>query len=122
MLILVRIIGIGMMIMGTLFTLKPEILKKILTFLIQKKRTIFITGVFRITLGVILLLGANQCRISTFVSIIGMIMFAAGILILMLSRKKLQNIVDWWNNQKIAITQSITIAVAVIGILIAFSA
>ena len=79
MLILAKLVGMVIVVMGMLIAFNPNVFKTIMNFWRQGKN-IYIAGVARLLFGTIFLLAAPMCRIPLFISILGGLMIIGGIL------------------------------------------
>ena len=98
MLILVKLIGIVIVVMGITFLLSPKQLRQLLAFLGQGKR-LYGVGILRLLFGVILLLAASQCRLVGVVLTLGILFLIGGILIFVLGLERLKSILNRWDKK-----------------------
>ena len=121
--IVIAIKSIGMLIslMGIVYLLRPDIIKKLMVFLKKGKR-IYFAGVLRLALAVIFLVAARECRYPWIIFASGIIFLAGGLLIFLLGSEKIRKILDWYQEQSTPIFRVIAIVVLVFGIIIILSA
>ena len=92
---LVAIGGLLMLAMSVMALLAPEKVVETLLRWPAKQRFFFAFGM-RLVLGIIFLLGASETRFPTFISIIGTIVIIAAIALLLLGRRKVDALIEWW--------------------------
>jgi hypothetical protein len=119
--IAIKSIGILISIMGIVYLLRPDIIKKLMVFFRQGKR-IYFSGVLRLALAVLFLVAARQCRYPWIIFAYGIIFLAGGLLIFLLGPEKIRKILDWYQEQSILIFRVIAVIVLVFGVIIILSA
>lgn len=119
--IVVRIIGLLIAAMGVLFAVKPQMIQQVFDFFCKDKR-LYIAGVIRILLGVILLVAATECTVTWIILVLGIIFLIAGILVFALGIEKCKLTVSRILQKPLKIIRLITIIPIVIGILILIAA
>lgn len=97
MLVLDRLIGILILALGVLFTVRPQWMNKTIDFFGQGKR-LYINGALRLVLGGIFLLSAPQCRLPGAAFFIGVLFILGGALIFVLGTEKTKSIIDHWKD------------------------
>ena len=70
----IKIVGIIIVLIGILFLLKPDVMKKLMGFM-KKGRRIYLAGLLRFTLSVIFLLGASECNYKWIIAAFGILFF-----------------------------------------------
>lgn len=121
MLILVRIIGIVMVGMGVMYLLKPKTLKQFVAFF-EKGRRLYIAGILRIVIGVILLAAASQCRLVGVVLALGVLALIGGIVIFILGLERIKSMLNWWNKRSPLVLRLVALVALALGALLLYSA
>jgi uncharacterized protein YjeT (DUF2065 family) len=121
--IVIAIKSIGMLIalMGIVYLLRPDIIKKLMKFFGKGKR-IYFSGILRLALSVVFLVGARECRYFTIILASGIIFLVGGLLIFLLGPEKIRKILDWYQEQPALIFRIIAVIVLVFGVIIILSA
>lgn len=119
--IIIKSLGIVFVLIGIAYLLKPDILKKLMTFFKKGKR-IYIAGLIRFTLAVIFLLAATQCRKPKIVGAFGILFLLSGVLIFVLGPETIRRIFEWYEKQSTLMFRIIASVVIVVGAVIIFSA
>ncbi len=119
--IVVKIIGIVLIFMAILYLLKPDVIKKIMEFFKQGYRIYFI-AVTRLTLAVIFLLAAGQCKKPWVIIALGIVFIISALLIFMLGAAKVKKIIDWWQRQPSLFLRIAALIVLALGVIIIYSA
>jgi len=119
--IVVKIIGIIFMIVGVVYMLQPNIMKRIMEFFKQGKRLYF-AGVIRFALAVVFLLAARECDITWVIVVFGILFIISGLLIFMLGLERLKSMIDWWQKQPILLLRVLALLALVLGAIIIYSA
>ncbi|KPK38797.1 MAG: hypothetical protein AMJ78_09485 [Omnitrophica WOR_2 bacterium SM23_29] len=120
MLILARFVGIIMVGMGITFLLSPNALKQVINFWGQGKR-VYIAGILRLLIGVLLLLIASQCRFVGTVVTLGILIFIGGITIFVLGLERIKSILNWWNKRSLLVLRLMALIALAIGALLLYS-
>ena len=87
MVALVTLVGIVIVIFGAVYTVKPATIKKVLNFW-SKGNRIYIGAIINILFGIFFLRSASLCYMPWFVSIMGVLSLAKGVLLFALGKKK----------------------------------
>ena len=116
----IKIIGIIIVLIGILFLLKPDVMKKLMGFM-KKGRRIYLAGILRFALSVIFLLGAGECYYKWIIAAFGIIFLISGLLIFTLGPEKIRRMLDWYQNQPIMIFRVIAGIVLICGAVIVYS-
>jgi len=98
MLVIVRLITVIWAALGIVLLVKPDTFGQIISFCRQGKR-LNVIGIVRIAIGVIFLLAASASRVPGLIALIGILILVKGILVFALSRRKLNSIIDYWQNK-----------------------
>ena len=93
--LIVSILGVLIVLIGTMGLLNPQSLMSLVEHWQGPKRFWFAILV-RLVLGVTLLLVAPACRAPLLVRIIGVISIVAALGILILGRPRLDSLIKWW--------------------------
>ena len=121
MVILVKLFGIAIVVMGGIFLVKPEIMKQYIAFWRQQK-SLFIGAILSLLFGVIFLLAAPQCRLTGFIIVFGIWGIIKGVLLLTLGQNKINTYLDWWLKKPISTIRVLGLFALAIGALFSYSA
>ena len=80
MLLLMKILAIAITVIGVIFLFNPKAMNGYIAFWKQGKR-LFVGGIVNILLGILFLKVASQCRISGFITAMGIISLIKGIVL-----------------------------------------
>ena len=89
------LLGVMIVAMGLAALMAPGTLKRLLRHLTEAGR-FYIVAVLRFVIGVLFLLAAGSTRLPIFVTAVGVLSIAAGLLMPVLGAARLKAIVDWW--------------------------
>lgn len=89
MVILVRVIGIIIVMMGIIILLNPKTFNQLMNFF-KVGRRLYWNGFLRLLFGIVLLLGASQCRRVVVVIAMGILFLLGGVAIFALGLEKLK--------------------------------
>jgi len=120
MLILVKLIGIIIVAMGIVFILSPEAMKRVINYWRQGRR-LYLVGILRLLIGVILLLNASQCRLVGVVVTLGILILLGGIIIFALGLEKVKSILDWLDKKPLSVLRLMALIALAIGALLLYS-
>ena len=119
--IVIKIVGIVIVFAAVMYLLKPDIMKKLMEFFKQGKR-IYLIGLIRFALAVILLLGAGQCRFAWVIILLGILFIISGLLIFILGTERVKSILDWYLKQPLTILRLLALIALAIGAVIIYAA
>jgi len=119
--LVIKSLGMLFTLMGIVYLLRPEIIKKLMGFFKKGKR-IYFAGLIRFALAVIFFIAARECRYFWIIFASGLIFLTGGLLIFILGPEKIRRIFDWYEEQPAIIFQVIAMIVLVFGIIVIFSA
>ncbi len=117
MLIIVKLIGLAIFVLGFLMLLKPELINKIFEYFKQGQR-IYFCGIGRLIIGSLFLYTASACRISFIMYILGSIVLLSGGLIFILKKDKSIKILEFLQNKDDKFLRGMCMVVMGIGALI----
>ena len=121
MYIVIKSLGIVFALIGIVYLLRPDIIKRLMEFF-KKGNRIYFAGLIRFVLAVVFLVGARECRYSWVIFIFGILFLLSGLLIFMLGPEKIRRLLDWYQEQPTLIFRIIALIVIAVGIVIVFSA
>lgn len=121
MVILIRIIGILLVALGFIFSLKPDLLKRVISYFVVGKRA-YQLGILRILMAIIFLLSASGCRIPELMIILGFILLFSGIMIFIFGLERTKKFLTSWQDKPVSILRLLGILQLIFGILILYSA
>jgi uncharacterized protein YjeT (DUF2065 family) len=119
--IIVKLIGIYIAIMGAIFLFRPKALKPYAAFWEERKR-LYIIGGSRLFMGLILLLAASSCRLKTVVVILGILIILAGLPYFFMKLERLKNMAKRWENRPALLVRILGLLILAIGALLLYSA
>lgn len=114
-------VGILFLVLGVVFVARPQIIRDVINFS-KVGRRIYIGGVIRIVIGALLLLAMPSAKMPWVPGILGAVMLIAGTLIFVLGLQKVHAIIDWMYGQPDNRIRIAPVVVALIGILLIYSA
>ena len=121
MLIIVRIFGTLVVVLGIIMVFNPDFMRQFMRFLKQGNR-IYGIGVFRILFGILFLLAASEARLVGVMIALGILALIGGTLIFLLGRDKVRSILDWWDRRPQLVLRLWGLLAVAIGSLIIYSA
>jgi uncharacterized protein YjeT (DUF2065 family) len=119
--ILIKSLGMIISLMGIVYLLRTDIIKKLMSFFKKGKR-IYLPGILRLALAVVFLVAARECRYPWIIFASGIIFMAGGLLIFLLGPEKIRRMLDWYQKQSTLIFRVIALIVLVFGVIIILSA
>lgn len=121
MLILVRIIGIIIAVMGIIFLLNPKKMKQVISFWGQGKR-FYTAGVLRVVFGIIFLLSASQSRVVGIIITLGILFLIGGITIFAMGLDRVKSVLSWWDKRPLIVLRLGALIALAVGALVLYSA
>ena len=121
MAVVIKIIGAAIILLGLLYIVKPQIMKSLLEFF-KKGSRIYIAALLRLTLAVVFLISAAECRIRWVIIALGILMMLGGLLIFALGPRRISPILEWWQRQSTLLLRVLAVIVLAIGAIIIYAA
>lgn len=121
MVILVKLFGLIIVVLGVIFMIRPDAMKKYIAFWVKGKR-LYAGGILSILIGIIALLAASQCKLVWFVVLIGILALIKGVLLFALGPEKWISKLNWWTTRSPAFLRLYSLMPITIGILLIYSA
>ena len=121
MVIVVRLIGIFITVMGLVFALSPTGMKQVLDFFAKGKR-VYLIGILRILFGIIFLLAASLCKWTEVIRVLGILFIIAGSFIFILGIRKVKSVVEWWSKKPALTLRLLSLVPVILGVLIIYAA
>ncbi len=119
--IVIKILGIFFVLIGIVFLLRPDVMKRLMEF-IKKGKRIYFAGVIRFVLAIVFLLGASECYQKWVIAAFGILFLMSGLLIFILGPEKIRRMLDWYQKQSVLIFRVIAVIVLAVGAIIIYSA
>ena len=119
--IAVKAIGIAIILIGVVYFLKPEVMKRLMEFFKQGKR-IYLAGLIRFILAIMFLLSASECRAPKVIAGFGILFIAGGLLIFTLGSEKIRTILEWYQNKSDTFLRVLALVALAFGALIIYFA
>ncbi len=116
-----KIIGIILLTLGVWFFIVPKMTIKI-TSVVMKGKRLYFAAAFRVILGIIYLLAANDCRHSWIIKILGIIILLSGIIVFALGLEKCRETLQWYQNRPAWAYRLPSIVIFAIGCLTIYAA
>jgi len=117
MVMLIRLLGAVIVIMGFIFGIKPEVFQRYVKFWNSRKR-IVIGGIISFLFGVVFLLSASTCRMSVVSIIFGIWAIIKSIILFVTNEKKLNAYLEWWLKKSLSVIRILGIISLAFGALI----
>ena len=121
MVMLVRLFGIAITVMGVMFLVNPNSLKQYFLFW-KKENRLQIGGIIALVFGIICLIAASQCRVVWLIIFLGVWSIVKGVVLFAIDKKKFFDYIDWWLEKPVSVLRYIGIIAVVFGVLVVFSA
>jgi uncharacterized protein YjeT (DUF2065 family) len=119
--IAIKSLGILIALLGIVYLLRPDIIKRLMQFF-KKGRRIYFAGLLRFALAVVFLVAARDCGYPWIIFAAGIIFLTGGLLVFFLGPEKIRRILDWYQEQPMLIFRIIAAIVVLFGAVIIFSA
>jgi uncharacterized protein YjeT (DUF2065 family) len=119
--LVVKIIGIIIVALAIVYLLKPDVMKQVMEFFTEGKR-IYLAGLIRLVLAVLLLLAARECDITWVVILFGVLFLISGLLIFVLGPERIKSIAGWFQRQSLFALRLFALVAFIIGAIIIYSA
>lgn len=118
---IITAIGIIYVVLGVLFFVKPQTIRSFIDFAKVGKR-VYIGGVVRIIIGVLLLWATPKAAFPWAPGIIGVLVVVSGILTYVIGLQRVYAILNWWYGLDDNKLRIMAVAAAVLGVLLIYSA
>lgn len=117
MLILIKLIAFLILVMGGLFLINPDTMKKYVSFWGKGSR-MRVGAVISLIFGVIFLTSASQCRVNVVITIMGLISLIKGIFLIVSGPEKIKAMINKWQNKPQGTVRLLALVEIGIGILL----
>ena len=121
MVVAIKIVGIMCIVIGILYVLKPDVLKRLVEFF-KKGRRMYLAGLIRFALAVLFLIGAGDCREKWVIVGFGIIFLLSGLFVFTLGPGRLRGMLEWFQRQPALLVRFIGVIALAIGAGIVYSA
>lgn len=118
---IITAIGIAFVVIAIVYLIKPSVMKRMIHFFKQGKR-IYFAGLIRISLAVVFLLSARECKQFWVIFAFGVLFLISGLLIFILGPEKLKRMFDWYQKQSFLLFRIVALIILIIGAIIIYSA
>ena len=113
-------IGIFIATIGLGFMLNPNMFKQVIVFAGKGKR-LYLAGVLRLLIGIILLTTALQCEKPAIIIAFGVLFIIGGVLIFALGLEKVKSILSWWDKKPALAMRFMGLLAFIIGVLLVYA-
>jgi len=117
MLILVKLFALLILVIGGLFLINPNIMKKYVSFWAQGSR-IRVGAIVSFIFGVIFLTSASQCRVGLVLTIMAVLSLAKGVFLLVSGVEKAKAMINKWQDKPKGTIRLLALVEIGIGILL----
>lgn len=118
---LITAIGILFLVVGVVYTVRPSMIRAFIDFAKIGSRIYFMAPI-RIAIGILLLIATPKATNVWIPGIIGAIAVISGVSVYFLGLARISAIMDWWKALPDNKLRILTILMAVLGVLIIYSA
>jgi uncharacterized protein YjeT (DUF2065 family) len=119
--VVVKIIGIVIVALAIAYLLKPEIMEYLMEFFKEGKR-IYLAGLIRFVLAIVLLVAARECYITSVIVFFGILFLISGLLVFIIPLEKIKAYIGWWQKQSPLLLRLMALIALAIGVIIIYSA
>lgn len=119
--IVIKLLGIVIALMGVAYLLRPQIVKRLMGFF-KKGNRLYFPGLVRLALAVVFFVGARECRYFWSIFVLGVLFLVSGLLIFLLGPAKIRRLLEWYEKQPIFVFRVIAVIVTLVGAIVVFSA
>jgi len=120
MVVLVKLIGIFIVIVGIIFLVSPKTMRRFMVFW-EKGKRVYIGCMLRILIGIIFLLAASQCRLIGVIVTLGILFIITGSIIFIIGLDRTKIILKWWYGRSLLVLRLIALIPIAVGVLILYS-
>lgn len=120
MLVLAKLIGVIIMVIGTVIMLNPDVFKRMVSFWKVDKR-LYIAGVVRLIFAIVFLSVASSCRLPAVIYTFGVLVLIGAVLVFALGSEKMKRMLAWWDAKPPSILRLMGLAALLMGALIIYS-
>lgn len=117
MVILARLIGILIGVLGFSFLIKLDWMKQILAFWKEGNR-VYWGGVIRLVIGIILLIASPGTREPITAGILGLLILVSGVVLLVTGAEEVKKMIGWFEAQSAVMLRLMALVVIIFSALI----
>ena len=121
MVLIVKLIGIAILVLGVVYLLSPNVMKQCIGFWAKGKR-VQMGGGLSLLFGVILLVAASRCAVTWVVATFGVLGLIKGVALFVLGSEKVIAWINWWRERPDPILRLIGVIALTVGALLIYSA
>lgn len=121
MIVLIQVFAVIVMIAGIVFVSYPDVMKRVVAYMGEGKRFIYIGGL-RVAVSVLLFLAASQCRHTAVIFLLGVIFLVSGIAAFSMSAEKIKSFITWFLERPDATLRFFALVPVIIGVILLLSA
>lgn len=121
MIILVRLVGVLITVFGAIYLLKPETMRKMVSFWAKGKR-VYTAGLLDIIVSIVFLLTALKCKMPLVIALAGILCLIKGIVIFLLGPQGFVSRIDKLVEKPVAFLRFMSFLALLLGVLIVCSA
>ncbi len=118
---IIRLIGVIFVVAGILFAFRPDLPRRLMQFF-KKGSRIYLAGAARLTLAVVFLVGAENCRHKWVIVGFGILFMISGLIIFALGAAKLRGLIDWFAKLPALVLRGLGVSASVLGAIICYCA
>ena len=120
MVLVVQLMGIIIVVVGTIFALHPAGARTYIDFW-KHRRRLRLVGVIRILVGIAFLLAAGQCRSTAVIMTIGILIILKGIMVYVIGPDRAKSFLQYLEDKPPLTMRILSLLALGVGILILYS-
>lgn len=121
MVLLVKLFSVLVIVLGCVLILRPGFLRKMLAW-VKEDKHVYMIGVIRVIVGILLVIASTYCRITWIVLFIGALLTFSGIVLMILRYGVLVRLIEWWETRPARCACLLGAVTLLFGVLLALAA
>ncbi len=117
----VKIVGIIITSVATVYLLKPQFMKRMMEFLKQGSRMYF-AALLRLVVAVVFFLAARECDIPWVIVLLGIGLLVSAVLVFILGAEKFNSILEWYTKKPPLLFRLLALIALTLGVIIIYAA
>jgi len=116
----VKLLGILMIVGGTIYFIKPDLMKKAMGFWVKDRR-LYLGGALSLLVGIVFLVAARECSMPLAVIIIGVLSILKGVLVFALGKKTVFSLVEQLQGASVKTLRILAVITLALGVLVIYA-
>lgn len=120
--LLIALLGLLIAAIGVVGLLAPTRLLRLVDLFWRGERSLYVASGMRIVLGSLMILAAPYCAWPTVVTVLGVLTFVAGVLLVVIGFERVNKLIQWWQRRPPGVVRVSALFAVCFGVLLFWAA